>query len=145
MAEYLTLDVDTGRPPEELTAALNSYGAQGWRQNAVQMLTYNKRRVVFVKAGITEYLVVDYDVGKSAEMVTADLNRYGAEGWGLASITMIKQNKQRAVFIKSDAQSGGGSGGIPEAPQDSFTYGRMDATCNRAIAYDNDEVNGGDF
>jgi len=48
------------------------------------------------------------------------------------------------------AHSGGAAGaseggGIEEAPADDLTYGRMNATWNRAVAADNDIMDGGNF
>jgi hypothetical protein len=144
MTEYLTVDYDMGHPPESLTDSFNVYGAQGWLVSDVQQIASNKRRVVFTQTGsAVEYLVINYDVGKSSDAVTVDLNSYGADGWVMNSVYMIRQNLRRIIFTKDNGGQSGG--GIAEAPLDDKTYGRMNATWNLAIAHDNDVVDGGSF
>ena len=49
------------------------------------------------------------------------------------------------VVAFGGAAAGGGTGGIGEAPQDGFTYGRMNAGWNPALAKDSDTLDGGAF
>jgi hypothetical protein len=128
---YLAVDYDVGHAASELTNVLNSYGANGWYITNVQLVSYNKRRAVFMQAGPTEYLVIDYDVGKSAETLTSDLNSYGAGGWQLSSVDLIKQNKRRVIFTKGGDAGSGGS--FPEAPQDGLAYGRSNAAWAQVV------------
>ena len=45
--EYLVVDTAVGRPPADLESMLDSYGADGWLLNSIDMLQQAGRRVVF--------------------------------------------------------------------------------------------------
>jgi hypothetical protein len=137
--DYFVADYPTGGPVSEVTDLLNSYGADGWSLNSLEMLLQNKRRAVFEQVGaMVEYLVVDYDAGLPASQLEADLDGYGVDGWSLTQVDMLNQNKRRAILTKGPASSGGGGGGIEEAPLDGTTYGRRNASWQR-------ELDGGSF
>ena len=66
--------------------------------------------------------------------------------WDASGTNAIGNRQEVIVSLGTDTPiSGGGGGGIPDAPTDSTTYGRYNATWNRALAYSNDTLDGGDF
>jgi hypothetical protein len=80
---------------------------------------------------MTQYLVVDYDLGQTSAQLESDLNTYGASGWDLSQVDMLQQSKRRAIFTQGGATPSGG--GIPEAPSDANTYGRHQANWNPVL------------
>jgi hypothetical protein len=143
---YLTVDYTMGQTPQDLTAMFNIYGAQGWQIRAIEIAKYNERRVEFMqRSGSIEYLVIDYDAGKPAEILTDDLNGYGVDGWQLSEVDLARHNLRRAILMRGPGLDGGTGGGIEEAPLNDQTYGRRNATWNLAIAADNDVIDGGSF
>jgi hypothetical protein len=140
---YLTIDYEMGQPPDQLAALFNGYGAQGWNLQSIEVKKYNARRAVFMATGTTEYLVIDYDAGNSAEVLTADLNGYGVDGWTLNQVDLARSNVRRAILVRGTG-TGGTGGGIEEAPADDKTYGRKNTIWNWAIAQD-ETLDGGDF
>jgi hypothetical protein len=54
-----------------------------------------------------------------------------------SAITLLK--------AQIDAGGGGGGGGIPEAPADGLSYGRLNFTWVRVLAMANDVLDGGNF
>jgi len=146
MVDYLTIDYPMGQSSSDLTAFYNGYGADGWQISSVQVVKSDWRRVVFMLGTPTEYLVVDYDAGKTPQQLTDDLNSYGVDGWDLRSTDLARSNMRRAIFMKTQGSSGGGGdGGVEEAPSDGKTYGRRNAAWNWAVAHDNDVMDGGTF
>jgi hypothetical protein len=142
--ENLVVNYDVGQTTDALAAFLNSYGVDGWRLTQVYALKQNTRRGIFVAAGTTEYLVVDYDTGQTPGDLESFLDGYGADGWEISQIDMLQYSKRRAIFMRGQG-TGGGGGGIEEAPLDDVTYGRRNASWNPALALDNDTLDGGNF
>lgn len=64
----------------------------------------------------------------------------GTAGQVLAKISSVNYATQWV-----DQTGGSGGGGIPEAPSDGVSYGRMNAAWNPVIARDADVVDGGNF
>jgi len=146
--DYHVIEGVTGIPRDELESLYNQLGADGWKVNQVIELHQNRRRVIFVQAGaVVEYKVVDYATGQDLAAVEATLDSLGADGWLLAQILTLKLNERRAIMMRGPGVDGGGGtgGGIPEAPQDSLMYGRINATWDRALALTNDILDGGNF
>ena len=112
---YHAVDYEMGRSTAEITNELNSYGALGWQLVSVEIIKYNMRRAVFVEDAPAEYLVVDYDAGKTAETLEADLNVYGADGWNLNHVDLARSNVRRAIFMRGGGSNGGGGGSDPDA------------------------------
>jgi hypothetical protein len=54
---------------------------------------------------MTDYHVIDYATGRTAEDLTAFLNAAGAEGWRLRDLELRRQNERRAVFVKGEAMA----------------------------------------
>lgn len=142
--DYLVVNYEAGQSADALTILLNGYGADGWRLSEVYSLQQNTRRGIFMAAGTTEYLVVDYEAGLPSDELADALDVYGADGWSIAHVDMLQYKTRRAIFQRGP-DTGGGGGGIEEAPLDDLTYGRRNAAWNRALAYDNDMLDGGNF
>ena len=141
--DYLVVNYDAGQPSAELQALLNGYGGGGWRLTQVYSFQQTQRRGIFVQMGTTEYLVVDYDAGVPADDLSNALDVYGADGWSISHVDMLRYTQRRAIFTRG--QASGGGGGIEEAPMDGVTYGRRNATWNAALAKTNDTLDGGSF
>jgi hypothetical protein len=71
---------------------------------------------------MTEYLVIDYPVGNTTQQVQTDLNTYGTQGWQISAVDMSEQTTRRAIFSRDL------SAYVPEAPSDTYTYGRYQTT-----------------
>ena len=54
-------------------------------------------------------------------------------------------NNEPIVLSIGGGSTVGGGGSFPDAPLDGNTYGRQSAAWNRALAYDNDSLDGGTF
>jgi hypothetical protein len=146
--DYHVIDGITGTPADELSDLYNSLGVDGWKLTHVVELYQNRRRAIFVQAGaMVEYLVVDYETGQDSIAVENTLDSYGVDGWLLSQIIALKQNLRRAILMRGPGVDGGGggSGGIPDAPSDGVTYGRLNSSWNAALAHSNDTLDGGTF
>lgn len=131
--DYHVIEGPTGISADDLSDLYNGLGEDGWKLNFVIDLYQNRRRAIFVQAGaVVEYLVRDYTTGQDSSEVEAIFDSLGADGWLLAQIIPLKQNERRAIMMRGPGVDGGGGpgGGIGEAPQDSVTYGRRNATWN---------------
>lgn len=144
--DYHVIDRDMGQTPGALMARLNVIGLSGWWLVQNYVTRFQQRRTIFKQVGgVVEYLVDDRNTGRPAQEVEDALDGFGADGWELVALDLVMQNKRRAIYARGGASGGGDGGGISEAPVDDFTYGRRNTTWNRAIAYDNDTIDGGDF
>jgi hypothetical protein len=47
--EYLTVDYDAGKPAQQVTDDLNTYGLNGWQFQATELTKSNLRRVIFMR------------------------------------------------------------------------------------------------
>lgn len=147
--DYHVLDGLVTVTTTELETILNAEGANGWRLVQHFITQYQHRRSIFKKVqGVVEYLVTETATGRTAEEAEAVLDMHGADGWELNTVYVISQNRRRSIYMRG-ATNGGppstGNGGIPEAPLDHITYGRLDAAWNPALAHDNDVLDGGNF
>jgi len=107
--DYLTIDYQMGQTPQDLTDFYNGYGNKGWGISSIEAVVHNQRRVVFnQEGGVVQYLVIDYDAGKTPQQLTDDLNGYGASDWALKSTDLAKTNLRRAIFQKNGTTGGGG-------------------------------------
>src|SRR5262245_39087230 len=80
--DYYVLDFKAGRPLDEAMAAFNNLGADGWQMTSIELVSHTNRRAILRQTGSPmEYLIIDYDAGKPASELEADLDLYGADGW----------------------------------------------------------------
>jgi len=136
-----------GVPADQLTAQLNTLGADGWWLVENYVTQFQRRRTIFKQVGgVVEYLVDDQSVGSNAQNVEDHLDTLGADGWEMVTMDLVLQNKRRAIFARGGGSSGGGgTPGFPDAPADGVTYGRLDQHWNPALALNNDILDGGNF
>jgi hypothetical protein len=142
---YHVIEREMGQSAADLTTVLNGIGANGWWliENFVIRLGY--RRTIFKDGPVTEYLVNDTITGSPVSDVENMLNSIGANGWEMVALDMVLKTTRRAIFARPVSGGSGGGGGIPEAPSDGTTYGRMNTTWNPALAHDSDVLDGGSF
>lgn len=146
MVDYHVVDGPMSASSADLEASLTALGADGWRVIEAFPIHYQQRRMIFKKVdGVVEYLVADANTGRTPEETEAAMDIRGSQGWELVQIFEVKQDRRRAIYARGLGGGGGTGGGIPEAPLDDKTYGRMNAAWNRALAYDNDLLDGGNF
>jgi len=116
--------------PAEQAAILQGIAS---RTNALNQVKYTKTAEVTALTTIDS--VIDYDV---------------TTGWpatplppGFDPNKLFTGASANVAFV--GASSGGGGGGVPEAPSDNVTYGRRNAVWNPALALSGDILDGGNF